>query len=66
MVTLPGSSRENVEFRTMEQGVFRSGEMPRKVPVMAAIGGGVYGKPPAAAGGSAGNVPVNRGEVVKL
>ena len=65
MVILPGSSREKVEFRMIEYGVFRSGEMPRNVPVMAAIGGGVYGKPPAAAGGSAGNVPVNRGEVDK-
>jgi hypothetical protein len=42
----------------MEYGVFKSGEIPRNVPVMAAIAGGVYGKPPAAAAGSVGYVPV--------
>lgn len=45
----PGSSREKLALKIIEYGVFRSGEMPRNVSVIAAIGGGVYGKPPAAA-----------------
>ena len=41
MVTLPGSSREKSAFKIIEYGVFRSGEMPKNVPVIAAIAGGV-------------------------
>ena len=66
MVILPGSSRAKLALITIEYGVFRSGEMPRNVPVIAAIGGGVNGNPPAAGGGNAGNVPLKRGEVLKL